>query len=92
METEAVQKERKKLTVEQAEALLPDGDVLHTFRQPRDGILVGADWEKSRIIERFKTNGVELAGFTARSMNHGLASFDEALGWLYVETRKNPKK
>lgn len=81
--------ERRKLTPQQAQELLPDGDTVHTFRIS-GAVLVGADWAKSRIIQRFNTNGVELSGAFARKINHGIASFDEANGWLFIETRTEP--
>jgi hypothetical protein len=77
----------KALTLEEAEKLLPEGDTVHTFRQGGLGLLVGADWSKTRILERFQTHGVGLSGDTARNMNHGLASFDDT-GWLFIETRR----
>lgn len=82
---------QRPLTPEEAEEILPDGDTVHTFRA--DGnLLVGADWPKKRILERFRTHGVELSGENARKMNHGLASYDEAFGWLYIETRREPRE
>lgn len=75
---------RKVLAVDDAETLLPEGDTVHTFRA--NG--VGADWSKERILQRIRTNGVELSGEYARKMNHGLCSFDEANGWLFIETRR----
>ncbi len=81
-----MEKQRKSLTPEEAEKLLPDGDTIHTFRG--GSMLVGADWSRTRILERIKTNGVELSGDLARSMNHGICSYDEANGWLYIETRR----
>jgi hypothetical protein len=82
-------KPRRKITPEEAQELLPDGDVVHTFRA-KDTLLIGADWPKSRILERFKTHGVELSGDNARSMNHGLCSLDDT-GWLFIETRREKR-
>lgn len=79
-----------KLTPEVAEDLLPDGDTVHTFRQSGMA-LIGADWPKQRILERFRTHGVELAGEGARSMNHGICSYDDT-GYLFIETRREKKK
>jgi hypothetical protein len=81
-------KDRRKISIEEAETFLPEGDVVHTFRISDDKKIVGSDWSKKRVIERFRTNGVEFSGENARGMNHGLASFDEAMGWLFVETRR----
>lgn len=80
-------KEPRKLTPEEAEKFLPEGDTIHTFRA-NGAVLLGADWSRERILDRFKTHGVELSGDNARNMNHGLASYDEANGWLFIETRR----
>ena len=79
----------RKLTPEQAEELLPDGDVVHTFRDS-GAMLLGADWPKARILERFRTHGVELSGANARKANHGLVSKDDT-GPLFIETRREKK-
>lgn len=84
------EKERKQLTPEQAQELLPDGDTVHTFRNG-PGMLIGADWPKSRILDRFRTHGVELSGQNARTLNHGLVSTDDT-GPLFIETRREAKK
>jgi hypothetical protein len=83
-------KERKKLSLEQALELLPDADLIHTFRN--NGKPSGIHWPREAIVERFRTHGVEYAGDDARRHNHGLCSFDESSGWLFVETRKEAKK
>lgn len=80
-------KERKKLDAAFAESLLPDGDTVHTFRESG----VGADWSRERILQRLQTHGVELSGDNARQCNHGLCSWDEAHGWLFIETRLTRK-
>lgn len=41
---------RRFITPEEAEALLPDGNEVHTFYQMGNA-LMGADWDKSEIIE-----------------------------------------
>lgn len=81
---------RKQLTPQQAEELLPDTDVVHTFRT-NTGHLIGADWPRDKIVQRFRTNGVELSGESAARLGHGLCSIDEALGPLFIETRKQRK-
>ena len=83
--------ERKVLTPEEAEELLPDGDSIHTFRQTYSGVMLGADWSRARILQRFKTHGVELSGDNARKANHGLVSTDD-VGELFIETRLEKKK
>jgi hypothetical protein len=79
--------ERVVLTVEQAVAMLPDGDSIHTFL---DGVaLIGADWSREEILEGFNTaESIELAGPTATSMGHGLVFLDNRGIWVFVETKK----
>lgn len=77
--------DRKKLTVEEAVALLPAGDTIHTFRNPGVGMLVGADFPRDEIIERMKKFGVCLSGPAATRMRHGL--FIEEPRGLFVETK-----
>jgi len=78
--------EREYLTVEQAEAMLPDGDDIHTFRNA-GSILVGADWRRARILEVLRQYRPELSGPTATSMNHGLCVIDEN-GPLWIATKE----
>lgn len=80
--------DQKKLTVEQAERLLPDTPVIHTFRE-NGGYLLGADWTREQILERFRTHGVELSGENAMKIQHGLAS-EDVQGWLYIQMRTTP--
>lgn len=81
--------ERVTLTPEQAAAMLPDKEYIHTFRQVGlTGMLVGAEWTKADIINHFsKAKRVELSGATATHMGHGLAVEDERGGYLFVETK-----
>lgn len=79
-------KERVELSAEDAIAMLPDGDYVHTFRSG-SFMLVGADHSRTDLIETIKTASVrELAGEVATSMRHGLAVKDRT-GWLFVATR-----
>ena len=77
--------ERVFLTPEQAIALLPDGEYVHTFRNPA-GILLGADHDRATLevaIRDAKTR--ELAGPMATSMKHGLLIMDD-VGYLFIAT------
>lgn len=76
------------LTPEQAEAMLPDGEYVHTFRQARNGMLVGADWSRERLLEAFREHRVDLSGPTAVSMGHGLIVFDGESSTLFVATKE----
>ena len=76
------------LTFEEAEKMLPDRDVIHTFRQ--GGIaLIGCDWDKQDIIDTIKkfSNTVQLSGTTATSMGHGIVLEDDN-GYLFIETKE----
>jgi len=74
------------LTFEEAVAMLPDGDYIHTFRS-NPICLVGADWEREELLEAIKKGRPEKAGPGATSMGHALAIWtgDEP---LFVETRE----
>lgn len=66
--------ERVFLTYEEAEAMLPDGDTIHTFAGG-GMMLIGADWDRKSVLELFKTGKPELAGEMATSMGHGIVAF-----------------
>lgn len=53
------------LSADEAIAMLPDSDTIHTFRQPAPGMLVGADWSRDEMIAHIGFHGTELAGPTA---------------------------
>ncbi len=80
--------ERKKLTPEEAIAMLPDDEMIHTFRQPSPWYpeLLGCDWTREEIVELMRTGEPELSGEVATGLGHGLAVF--AGGWMFVETKQ----
>lgn len=60
------------ITAEQALAVLPDGDTIHTFRNPA-GMLLGADWSRADVEKAIReTDIVLLMGPMARGMGHGI--------------------
>ena len=60
------------LTYDEAVALLPDGDYVHTFRNP-SGILLGADWARERILHLLRrADVIHQTGGTAANMGHGI--------------------
>lgn len=74
------------VTLEQAVALLPEGDP-HTFRQGGP-CLIGANHERERLIEDMRrAPNIEVTGEQAQGMGHGLAIKDEH-GWLFIEARR----
>jgi hypothetical protein len=76
------------LTYDEAVALLPDGDSIHTFLDG-GGIPVGADWDRAAILELLQnTKRCEVTGAAAQSMGHGLAAFRADGTPVFIETRK----
>ena len=76
--------DRKILTFDEAMALVPEGDAVHTFSNPAPGVMVGADWSRQQIIDAIRQNGAELAGATARNFGHGLCLVGQR---LFIATR-----
>ena len=66
--------------------LLPDGDMIHTFRTAGP-VLIGAHHERDQLINAIrKAPKIEVTGPAAQSMGHGMAICDEN-GLLFIETR-----
>lgn len=74
------------LTFEQAVAMLPDGEEVHTFRQA-GWALLGASWPREKIIAAIKEWGAELSGPAATGTDHGLALRQDGRGVLFIETK-----
>ena len=66
------------VTLEQAVAMLPEGEYIHTFIQAVGPglMLIGANMKRETILKHFAEDGVELSGKMATAMKHGLAYFD----------------
>ena len=79
--------ERVFLSAAEAEAMLPEGETIHTFRQAGPA-LIGASLERSQIISALQTRRPELSGAQATAMKHGLVVFDD-YGALFIETVAN---
>ncbi len=76
---------REFLTVEQALAVLPEGDEIHVFSNPSGGVLVGADWRRADVEKEIRGAKVrEIGGPASVGMGHGLV-LDEH--W-FVATRE----
>ncbi len=74
-------------TVDQALAMLPDDEEIHTFMQA-GFTLIGADWDRKELIELIERAWVrKLTGANARAMGHGLA-VPHADTWLFIATRE----
>ncbi len=85
---------RNLIKPQDAEAMLPAGNTVHTFREiqfERDGkyltVLMGIDRRKRDIIAAIEQFGCELSGPKATAMNHGLVLFDPKP--LFIETKKS---
>lgn len=78
--------ERVQLSYEQAEAMLPDGEQVHTFL---DGglALIGADWDRDQVLMLLRDGHPELSGEAATAMGHGLVAFRPYAGPVFIETR-----
>lgn len=84
--------ERVELTPEQAIAMLPDGEYVHTFRNT-SGMMLGADHDRKDIEREIReAERRELAGGMASSMGHGLVLFPKGAQYqrdlLFVATRE----
>jgi hypothetical protein len=78
------------LTLEEAKALLPDKEYIHTLRDLpiEDGlVLMGFDFPKEELIKLLGQGGrIALSGKSAKSMGHGMAYWDKYY-WLFIETK-----
>ena len=82
---------KKYLNAEEAIALLPESEIIHTFYST--GIcLVGGDWDRADILHKLtEVDRIEIAGHSARSMEHGLAAYNNGARLedvLFIETDK----
>jgi hypothetical protein len=74
------------LSYDEAVALLPDDEQIHTFV---DGglALIGADWDREDILKLLReTERREVTGPAAQAMGHGMAAYREA-GPVFIETK-----
>lgn len=78
--------DRVRLTYEDAVAMLPDGDDIHTFVQGGMA-LIGADWRRDQIIGEIRRCGAELSGEQATMMKHGLVITEGRVSPLFIATR-----
>lgn len=77
--------ERQPLTFDEAVAMLPEADRIHTFRGTGP-ILIGADWQRQKLLDAIKQFGAELSGPSATRMRHGMVLIDDK-GMLFIETK-----
>lgn len=77
---------KKILSFDEAVKMLPDRDAVHTLSNP-NGMLIGADWSRKRLLDAMALHGVELSGPEATRMGHGLAMFD-GNRHIFIETKE----
>lgn len=77
------------LTADEALAMLPEGETVHTVRGQH--IPIGADWSRADIVQAIRENQVELSGPITTAMGHWMA-FRDKFGWVFVATRPEEKK
>jgi len=81
---------RQFLTPLEAIALLPDGDEVHTFRNPGAGMLIGADWKRSEVIKALSESGpneIEIGGDECQRMEHAIVLWDGDSRPLFIANR-----
>ena len=81
---------KRYLTYEEAVALLPDCEYVHTFYNHGFG-LVGADWGREEILDKLrKSEVIELTGEQARALGHGICAYAKDAKYqseiLFIET------
>lgn len=75
------------IDLDTAISMLPDGDMVHTFRGG-GMVLIGADHGRSRLIEAMRrAPEIELTGPNARRLGHGLCIWDDN-GCLFIATKR----
>lgn len=76
------------LTVDEALAMLVDGEDIHTFLNPAVGIIVGADWSRKEAEDLIRRSpSRKQSGEQALSMKHGIAVQD-GRRWVFMQTKE----
>lgn len=79
--------DRHFLSAQEAEAMLPEGDYIHTFSQSGYGPLIGIDMSRQWIIELITSGAPELSGPIAMAMKHGIVIFRGSRR-TFIETKE----
>lgn len=74
------------LSLDEAVALLPSEGRIHTFTNPA-GMLLGADWDREKILDLLRTGRPELSGEQATASGHGIVAF-RGNDPVFIETRR----
>jgi hypothetical protein len=79
------------ISLEDALLQLPASEYVHTFRNPNGSLLLGADWNRTELIEAMgKAKEILVTGENAQRINHGLA-IEYGGAMLFIETREGEK-
>lgn len=77
------------LTAAQAESVLPDSEVIHTFLNPGFELL-GADWSREDLLTKLQSaQRIEICGSNAKNLGHGICTYNENDSYsdvLFIET------
>ena len=73
MQEKEKMKQRKKLTQEEFEVILIEGDRIHVIIQEGDSIYE-AQWPRAKVMKRFEEIGAELSSDESRAAGHGIVS------------------
>lgn len=74
------------LTYDEAVAMLPEGDQIHTYLNPALSVMIGADWPRSAVLDLLRTGKPEIAGLEATRIHHGLVAWSGEQP-VFVETK-----
>jgi len=74
------------ISMESAIEFLPEGNIVHTYRQSGP-MIIGCDHDKAGLIEDIqKAEEILITGEHAQNMRHGLVIHDDN-GPLFIETK-----
>jgi hypothetical protein len=79
--------EKVLLSFEEACAMLPEGERVHTLVQ-LGSVLIGSDSSREAVLGLLREGRPELSGETATGMGHGLAVTRPDGIHLFIETRQ----
>jgi len=78
---------RVRLSLEDAESVIPKTEFVHTFVNPQGGILIGTELKREEIMERIAEHGCEIGGPESIRMEHGLVVIEDGRA-MFVATTK----
>jgi len=80
--------ERVKLSPEDLDKMMPEGDQVHTYMQG-GFTLIGADLDRLEVLKAATEYGCELSGDQATAMKHGAVTWTEDGSPVFIETLPN---